>query len=357
MKVNLNELKEQLEPSDIINIIRQIIPDIDYEETNDFLLLPTICHNLIAEEGSMKLYYYFNTKLFFCYTECNESFDIYELVKKLLILRDLPSDFTEVFNIITRATDKIGNLIEEKDTFKYHSIIDKYQKKNQAVNFNTYDNRLVNFFEPYFYKGWIDEGISIPSMEKYNIRYSISREQVIIPHYNLNNELIGIRGRNLSEISLMNGNKYMPVKIEGKYYSHPLSYNLYGLNFTREKIEQTKTVFIFEGEKSVLICDSWYGNDNIAVATCGNKLNKFQINLLLKLGVRNAVLCYDRMNEDKYSGENYFNKLYSLCKKYNNYINFSFIYDRNCILEYKAAPVDSGKEVFEKLLQERVVVK
>ena len=214
---------------------------------------------------------------------------------------------------------------------------------------------LINFFEDYIYRGWLDEGISIKSMEKYYIRYSVSREQVIIPHFDIDGNLIGIRGRNLNDFALLNG-KYMPVKIEGKFYSHPLSYNLYGLNFTKESIARKKIVFIFEGEKSTLLSDSWYDENSVAVSTCGNKLNKFQVNLLMKLGVREAIICYDRMNKDRYD-DSYFNKLYSLCKKYSNYMNFSFIYDRNCILEYKAAPVDSGKETFEKLLQQRVVVK
>ena len=103
-----------------------------------------------------------------------------------------------------------------------------------------------------------------------------------------------------------------------------------------------------------MICDSWYGEDNIAVATCGNKLNKIQLNQLRKLGVQHVVLCYDRMNNDM-SG-NYFRQLLSICEKYKNYMSFSFIYDRKGVLDYKAAPVDSGKEVFEQLLSERVMV-
>ena len=356
MKVDLDELKKQLSTEEIINIIKTLVPDLRYEETNSFLVLPTICHNKDIDEASMKLYYYFNTHLFFCYTECNSSFDIYELVKKILELRDIPSDFTEVFNIITRNTDKVYSLSDEDGRTKYQSFLDKYEKKNQNVNFQIYNRELIGFFENYLYKGWIDEGIKINSMNKYNIRYSISREQVIIPHYNVDGDLIGIRGRNLNELDVINGNKYMPVKIEGKYYSHPLSYNLYGLNFTKDAIGRAKTAFLFEGEKSVLLCDGWYGDDNVAVATCGNKLNKFQVNLLLNLGVQNIVLCYDRMNQKDDNG-NYFNKLYSLCKKYNNYMNFSFLYDREQLLEYKAAPVDAGQKTFEKLLEKRVVVK
>lgn len=103
-----------------------------------------------------------------------------------------------------------------------------------------------------------------------------------------------------------------------------------------------------------MICDSWYGDNNISVATCGNRLNKIQLNQLRKLGVRHVVLCYDRMNEDISS--DYFQQLLSICNKYKNYMDFSFIYDRNHLLEYKAAPVDSGKAIFEQLLNERVIV-
>ena len=261
MKVDLDELKKQLDSNEIINIIKTLVPDLRYEETNSYLILPTICHNKNSEDASMKLYYYFNTHLFFCYTECNSSFDIYELVKKILDLRDMPSDFTEVFNIITRNTDKIYNLNEEEVEGKYHSFLDRYEKKNQNVNFNIYNKELINFFEDYIYRGWLDEGISIKSMEKYYIRYSVSREQVIIPHFDIDGNLIGIRGRNLNDFALLNG-KYMPVKIEGKFYSHPLSYNIYGLNFTKESIARKKIVFIFEGEKSTLLSDSWYDENN-----------------------------------------------------------------------------------------------
>ena len=169
MQIDLTELKNQLEPNDIIGIIKTIIPDLRYEEFNNYLILPTICHNLNQEDASMKLYYYYNTNLFFCYTQCNSSFDIYELIKKILVLRDLPSDFTEVFNIITKNVDKDFNFVQED--YKYHSFLDKYEKKNQTVNFEIYNKDLINFFEDYYYKGWIDEGISIESMKKYNIKF------------------------------------------------------------------------------------------------------------------------------------------------------------------------------------------
>ena len=45
----------------------------------DMIICRTICHG----GHSHKLYYYENTKLFKCYTDCLDSFDIYELIIKL----------------------------------------------------------------------------------------------------------------------------------------------------------------------------------------------------------------------------------------------------------------------------------
>ena len=57
-------------------------------------------------------------------------------------------------------------------------------------------------------------------MDKYNILYSISQEKIVIPHYDINNNLIGIRGRALNEWEIENVGKYMPIKIENKWYAH-----------------------------------------------------------------------------------------------------------------------------------------
>jgi len=67
------------------------------------------------------------------------------------------------------------------------------------------------------------------------------------------------------------------------------------------------------------------------------------------------VLCFDKAElpgEDKY-----FNKLYSICERYKNYCNFSFVYDRENLLELKDSPSDKGEEVFRKLIEKRVKVK
>ena len=146
----------------------------------------------------------------------------------------------------------------------------------------------------------------------------------------------------------------MPVQIEQIWYKHPLSLNLYGLNKNLQAIKQNKKVFIFEAEKSVLQFES-FNQPNCAVAVCGSSLNKFQLDILIReCSPDEFVICFDREKEE---GDKYFNKLWKICEKYHNYGNFSFIYDREGLLELKDSPSDKGEDIFNKLLDRRVIVK
>lgn len=301
-----------------------------------------------------KLYYYDNTHLFRCYTECDSYFDIYQLIQKMLNLRGLPDDFNSIFQIISSQVDVIVDSIVTIG--QYQSIADKYKHNNFVPQYQEYNDKILNNFRDYAPKIWVDEGISLKSMKKFGIKVDICKEQIIIPHRDSGGKLIGIRVRNLNPSVVENGAKYMPAKIDGKYYTHPLMYNLFGLYENRENIQKYKMAWIMEGEKSVLKCDAWYSY-SCAVASCGDKINKFQLNLLLKLGVREITICYDRMNDSYEQDVDYYNKLLNMCKKYSKYVNIYFIFDKSHILNYKDAPVDSGKEVFEKLMKERIYVR
>lgn len=350
MNLDLQKIKEELDIEDIINIISHFFPDIQYQETNFGLVLPTVCHNESPDYSSMKLYYYNNTHLFHCYTQCGDSFDIYELIKKI----SGNDNFYETLEIIKNCSK--NNIYYQEADDVYISVLDRYKNQKTKVELIEYNPIVLESFnKKYKPNEWIKDKLTINSMNKYNIRYSISKNQIIIPHYDINNILIGIRVRNLNEQDLRYG-KYMPAIIEGTTYSHPLSCNLYGINHNWREIERTKTAWIVEGEKSVILCDGWYGQHNIAVATCGNKISKFQLELLQKLGVMNIIICYDKMNENKEDKTNYFYKLYDICRSYKNYFNFSFIYDSEDLIGYKDAPVDYGREIFEYLLKKRTIV-
>ena len=322
----------------------------DVIEKPGILITNTICHN--EENGSMKLYYYENSRLFMCFTNCG-SMTIFQFLKHYYETRGIDYDwYKDIYQVILDCSnyDPFNNFTVKK----YKSIIEKY-KKEEIINLPTYPNGIINCFIKYYPIEWLNDRINKETMDKFNIRFSSVQNKIIIPHYNINGELVGIRGRALDEWEIENVGKYMPVQIEGKWYSHPLSLNLYGLNWTKDNIKKESICFLFESEKAVLQFES-YKRPNCAAAVCGSQLNKHALKLLIKeCYPKEIVICFDQ--EEKQGEEKYFFKLYNLCKKYLNYANFSFIYDREKLLKLKDSPTDNGEEVFEKLLKRRIIVK
>ena len=123
----------------------------------------------------------------------------------------------------------------------------------------------------------------------------------------------------------------------------------------KDIIKKQKIVYVFESEKSCLQFES-FNMPHCAVAVCGSQFNKYQLNLLLKhCAPTEVVICFDK--EEEQGQTKYFDKLYALCKKYTQYCQFSFIYDRLGLLDMKESPSDRGEETFKKLLEKRVKVK
>lgn len=354
MYFDIKKIKESLTKEQIISLMRRLGAD-RYIDKGDYLIFPTICHNDNAENASMKLYYYPNEQTFCCYTECDASYNIYNLFEKVYKRKEIRKTFYEIVCDIINFLDFNEDFFSSQE--EYHSIKDQYQKKKREVNLETYDNNLLKIFEKEYPIEWLEEEITKESMDKYSISFSPYRNKIIIPHFNIDSKLIGIRGRTLNKEEEIFG-KYLPLRIEEKTYSHPLSLNLYGLNVSKDSISRRKKVIIFEGEKSVLKYSSYF-EDNIAVACCGSSINIYQIYLLINnFDIDEIIIAFDKEYDKTGTKESidYFNKLYNLGKKYINYSNFSFIYDKEDLLNKKDSPVDKGKDVFIKLYNKRIKV-
>lgn len=232
---------------------------------------------------------------------------------------------------------------------------DRYGEKRKEKTLEEFSSSVLDCFIDMAPVEWLEDGISEETMKKFGIKYSISQNKIIIPHYDINNRLIGIRGRALDEWEIKNVGKYAPIKIEQTWYKHPLSMNLYGLNLTKENIKKTGICYIVESEKACMQIDS-FSTANCSAAVCGSSFNKYQLNILMKeCCPSEIIICFD--NEEKIGEETYFFKLYNLCKKYSQYCDFSFIYDREGLTNLKDSPTDKGEEIFQKLIERRVRVK
>ena len=231
--MNCYDLVNSITTKDIIELMTKLGVD-RYKETKDAIIFPTICHNIDSSEASLKLYYYKDNKLFYCYTE-DGPMSIFRFMEIYYETRQVEYDwFEDIYSMIFSSSvytsgDQSKNGLQD--------LKEKYERRTvrELPDFN---QGVLDVFVKYYPIEWLNDGITKEAMDKFNIKYSISQNKIVIPHYDAKGRLIGIRGRALNDWEVENFGKYMPMKIEQKWYSHPLSLNLYGLNITKENINK-----------------------------------------------------------------------------------------------------------------------
>lgn len=252
-----SEIRNNLTIENIFDLLQEWGGEPQYSDFG--ILCRTICHNQPGE-GSKKLYYYNNSGLFRCYTECG-NFDIFELVikianiqwKKVYDLNDAVRWIAQKFGM----TGKFEEDPEEKalDDWKYLENYERIQDieiKTNNVILKEYDNNILDKFNYKLkIKPWLKEGINQSSINRAKIGYYPGGDQITIPHFDVNGRLIGVRGRTLCEEEGLNYGKYRPLKINKELYNHPLGMNLYNLNNSKENIKLIKKAIIFESEDSL----------------------------------------------------------------------------------------------------------
>lgn len=346
------EIISNLNTDSVIHLMTELGAD-RYDDREDFVIFPTICHNLESSEASMKLYFYKKNKMFVCYTECG-SMSIFKFLRTYYEERQIEYDwYQDIYEVVCNCSS-----FKQKEGFikpVYKSLKERYSVARKEVQLPEYSPNVLDCFVKHYPPEWLNDGISKLAMDKFNISYSISQNKIIIPHYDIDGRLVGIRGRALNEWEVENVGKYAPIRIENTWYKHPLSMNLYGLNVNRKNIRAHGLCFLFESEKAVMQMENFH-LPNCSVAVCGSNFNKYQLNILMKTcAPHEIILCFDK--EELPGEDKYFNKLWNICQKYKNYCNFSFIYDREGLLDLKDSPTDKGEETFIKLIGKRVIVK
>lgn len=338
----------------------EILHDLGAEprlQSDGKIICKTICHG----GDSHKLYYYEQSKTFYCFTRCETPyFDIYELISRVknISIYDTIS-YLKRFIYIPNERDEDFYSVEELEDWE---IISRWEHNSNSEAQKTtsdliqYDEKTVQNLPSVRIPEWEKEGITPQALKDFNIKYNPSNESIIIPHYNMDNVLIGIRERTLIKEEEQYG-KYKPVIFNGSMYNHPLSLNLFGINKNKQAIKTFKKAILCESEKSVLMYSSYFGQENnICLAICGSNISEYQINMLLSLGVEEIVVALDRQYKELNSEEHlkWVKKLKKIYNKYNNLITVTFILDKKNRLGYKMGPLDAGPEIFLQLFKERI---
>lgn len=189
--------------------------------------------------------------------------------------------------------------------------------------------------------------------------YSTWQQKIIIPHFDISNQLIGVRGRSLVDEDIELFGKYTPFKVGRRFYNHSLGQNLFGLNHNMKAIQTKRKIMLVEAEKSVFQTDTMFGEDNFTVALCGSNLTDYQRGLILMLGVREVIIALDKQYQTLDSEE---------CKKWakhikdkiidklSAYVVVTVLWDSNDLLDYKDSPTDKGKETLLRLMDQKIYV-
>lgn len=345
---NIQAVKEQIG-------ITQVYEVLEYLNADPVMRDGVIVSRTVSHGGSSnKLYYYENTQLFVDYTDGGGSFDLFELVSRV---QNLPLNdaiwFVMSFLHID-GCDMLNDTVDDWDTFDRYKSIDEV-KSLERIEFKALDAGLLDHYPSPVIVPWVNEHISYQAQTDFNIKFNPIDGSILIPHYDIDGNLIGIRKRAVMEDDIAWG-KYRPAVIGGKARNHPIGFNLYGIDKAKQAIKDTGIAIVAEAEKSVLQSHS-YGVQQ-TVACCGSSISMHQLKLLLDAGAKEIAVAFDadyRSVDDDAAAKKVVS-LMGLHKKLSPYVKVSFLWDKGNKLGYKNSPFDQGAEVFRYLWKNRVMI-
>lgn len=217
------------------------------------------------------------------------------------------------------------------------------------------------------------DGIDVKTLWDYGVAYYPEHKTIILPHHNINGEIIGMYERyfvplqkdikkmipdiEYKQISKLPHAKYMPLFDPelNKSLSFKNSQNLYGLFKSKKAIKETGTAIIFEGAKSVMLADQWGYHYTVASHTFGASEN--HISMLIECGAKEIILAFDKQyqceDENNNEWQLYQKKTQKLAERVKDYVKISRLRDIDGLLDYKDAPVDKGLGVFKHILEHK----
>ena len=238
--LSIKDIIDSITLQDVRNFLESLgVEHIDMNVEKQYLVCPTICHNPIDEAESMKLYWYQNNKIFRCYTECDEAMSIFELYRKYMALNQYPITLEEAENYVKQFLKHI--VVTNRKATSYEAEIEKYKYTTNIPILDEYPKVVLDCFTKYYHPLWLKDGITKESMDKFQIKFSLSQNKIIIPHFDIYGRLIGIRGRALEQKEIDEFGKYRPIQVGKTLYTYPLQFNLYGIYEHKKGIQLLKS--------------------------------------------------------------------------------------------------------------------
>lgn len=358
--INKDELLNSLTDEDIIKICTELGNGNYKEDSQGNLCFNTcLCH---GGDSPYKLIYYknsnnkdytnFKTPAIHCFT-CGTTMDLIQLVIRASRIRGRSLSWYQALNYIAKITGhendfdgETVNQVKRIDDFSWMQDIlaVKNRRQKSIPNLKVIPETYLECFTYLPHEEWLSDGVDRDAFDRYEISYYPVTNQIIIPHRDMNGNLIGIRGRYLDKKDIEKIGKYVPVSLNGYILSHSLGSVLYGAWVTKDKIKECKKALIVEGEKSCLKAYSMFHDNSYVVATCGSSISLTHQKILLKeLGVEEIVYMPDKDykgEHDSFAAEAWYNKQKRKLAPFVPYCKTYLMADVDDTWEYKSNALD-----------------
>ena len=359
-KIDVKKLKKSLSLAHHKQIMQALgIPA--YSENKEQIIYFSGDKNKDALKGSPKLYFYKDSQIYFGYTS-SRSYDIISLVQTRLSLLKQPCSFLDACQFILDTTninpDSISRVKKEGHVYDWSNLERFIRVRKYGNQLSEYNRNIIDTLPPLYPQSWIDEGISEETMEKYQIRYYERCNQTVIPCFDDEARLVGVRVRNWDKDRVEQA-KYMPlVTLDGQCYKFNTNQVFYGINYNKPEIERTGKVIIVESEKAVMKLDTYMGEHNIALGMYGSNLGIQRRNQLLKMGVNTVsyVVDNDFIGQDDAFFEQWREKIQHFIKLWDGFCRVEIVWDNLGLLGPKENATDRTKEIWEQLWENREII-
>ena len=269
---------------------------------------------------------------------CGRSGNIY---KWLMWVENLT--FDQAVQKVADLTDSDIGDYTESETMAFLRFINRLNtpKKSNSIERTILDinDDYIRRFNDEIPSEWVEEGISPEEIKKYEIMVDDRSNRIVYPVYDSDFRLIGIKGRtrfkNYKDLKIMKYMNYNKIGI--------LDY-FQGMKQAQSSVIDKKEIIIVEGLKSVMKLDQW-GYHNV-VSSETSTLNEYQIELLIRMKLRNVIIAFDKDVE--------LSKIRECTKLLKKFINVYVVYDRWKLLNDKDSPPDCGRDVWETLYERRI---
>lgn len=359
-KVDVKKLKKALTLSHYDTILRELGIPI-FSKSNTEWRCWSGEKNRNPLDGSPALVFFPDNKIFIGYTS-SRSYDAISLVQTRLNLLGQTCSFLDACNWILEKTgldpNKITKPLTNNHVYDWSDLERFVRVRKYGNQLPEYNRNIIDTLPPLYPQAWIDEGISEETMAKYQIRYYERCNQTVIPCFDDEARLIGVRVRNWDKDRVEQA-KYMPlITLDGQCYKFNTNQVFYGINYNKPEIERTGKVIIVESEKAVMKLDTYMGRHNIALGMYGSNLGIQRRNQLIKMGVNTVsyVVDNDFIGQDDEFFEQWREKIQHFIKLWDGFCRIEIVWDNLGLLGPKENATDRTKEVWEQLWENREII-